>query len=174
MKKNFISLLAALFVALVFFITSCSTKTETAEEKVAQKAVSEIKRSDLPRLPMTNLSGSRIMANSLEGKTVLVLFQPECEDCQREAAQIREHLPAFKDYQVYFISDAALPVQAQFAKNYQLSDHGNIHFAQASVNDIINTLGPIPAPSLFIFTAEGRLAKVFKGETDIQQIISHL
>jgi peroxiredoxin len=174
MKTKFISLFAVLSFAVSFLFTACSNEKEQAGEQKARNTASTNKRSELPRLPLTDLSGSRFMANSLEGKTVLVLYQPECEDCQREAAQISEHLPAFKDYEVYFVSDASLPVQAEFAKNYRLDNNDNIHFAQASVNDIINTLGPIPAPSLFIFSADGQLVKGFKGETDIQQIIRHL
>lgn len=190
MKKRFVPLFAALLTALVFLDTSCSDREEsTSADATDQQAVTENKDSglsgsdlsesenrvsDLPQLPLTDLKGNHLMVNNLKGKTVLVLFQPECEDCQREAVQIQRNLQAFEDYAVYFVSNAALPQQAMFAEHYQLNSHPNVHFAQTSINDIINTLGPTPAPSLFIYSAEGRLVKAFKGETDIQEIRKYL
>ena len=195
MKKRFVPLFAALLTALVFLNTSCSGREDaTSADATDQQAVTENKDSglsgselsgsglsesesrvsDLPPLPLTDLNGQRLMVNNLRGKTVLVLFQPECEDCQREAVQIQENLQAFKDYAIYFVSNAALPQQAMFAEHYKLNGYPNVHFAQTSIDDIINTLGPTPAPSVFIYSAQGRLVKAFKGETDIQQILSHL
>ena len=187
MKIIFTPLFAGLLGAVVLITGSCSNNNDatdqaavtentntTATAPVTQNTGSNRQGNDLPRLPLTSLDGSRFMANSLEGKTVLVLFQPECEDCQREAAQIQQNLPAFDEYSVYFISNADLQEQARFAEKYGLTGHKNVHFAQTSINDIINTLGPSPAPSVFIYSAEGRLVKEFKGETEIQQILGRL
>lgn len=182
MKKRFISLFAALLLGLLVVFSGCSSRNENNENKEATEGTARTEKkaetrkgpSDLPALALTMPGGTQIMANSLPGKNVLVLFQPDCEDCQREAVQIRENLQAFNDYAIYFISDASLPVQAQFAKAYDLMDTNNVHFAQTSINEILQTLGPLPVPSIFLYSEEGRLVKAFKGETEIQQILNHL
>jgi thiol-disulfide isomerase/thioredoxin len=129
---------------------------------------------ELPMLPMTKLDGSRLTAKQLKGKTVLVLFQPDCDHCQREAVQIQEHLDAFKGYTLYFVSDAGLPQISQFAQEYKLAGNPNIHFATTTLQDIINALGPVDAPSLFVYSEQGRLVKSFIGETPIEEILKSL
>jgi peroxiredoxin len=176
MTKGLISGFTRLLLAVAVFAGSCSNPSETTERAEApdRVVVPETRRSELPPLPLTLESGERLMADTVTGKTILVLFQPECEDCQREAVQIQENLQAFRGYTIYFVSNAALPQQAQFAETYQLSGQPNVYFAQTSINDILNTLGPTPAPSVFIYSAEGRLVKAFKGETPIEQILRFL
>lgn len=129
---------------------------------------------DLPWLPITQLDGSTTLVKDIKGKTVLVLFQPDCDHCQRETVQIRENLSHFDEYELYFVSDADLPQISKFAQDYQLAGIDNIHFAQATINDIIQTVGPIQSPSLFVYSKNGRLVKSFMGETPIEQILPHL
>lgn len=176
--------LVVVALAAIFYIDSLSSSTDKAVTKPAQEmpATPETKAaapataagSDLPMLPLTRLDGSRFMAKDLTGKAVLVLFQPDCDHCQREATQIREHIEAFEAYSVYFISDAALPQLRQFAKTYNLADQSNVHFAHATINDILDQIGPIQAPSLFVFSEEGKLVKSFIGETPIEEILKVL
>lgn len=172
MRKRFVFLYAALLAGMVFFYTGCSGSP--GSEPAARETVREQKTTELPPMLLTRLDGEQFMATRLEGKTVLVLFQPECDDCQRQAVQMQEHLAAFQDYSVYFVSNAGLQELARFAENYELDNRNNVHFAQVSLEDILNALGPMPAPSLFIYSADGRLVNTFKGETEIQQIIAHL
>lgn len=175
MKKGLILITAVLLLAAGFYFFGYRNSAGSEEAKVESAvAAEEGAASDLPWLPITKADGSRLMVKDLEGKTVLVLFQPDCDHCQREAVQIRENLSHFDDYQLYFVSDAALPQISQFAKEYELEGIRNVHFAQASVNDIIYTVGPVPSPSLFVYSENGRLVKDFKGETPVEQIIPYL
>lgn len=182
MKKGIIVIVAVVLVlVLIFYLDNVNSKsanreTESASttETAPKTATAAVISSDLPMMPLTRLDGSRLMAKELKGKTVLVLFQPDCDHCQREAVQIRENLKAFEDYTIYFVSDAALPQLDQFAQAYDLAGKNNVHFAQASVNDIIHTLGPVEAPSVFVYSEEGRLVDSFIGETPIEEITSSL
>lgn len=173
MKIKFITLITVLLVNSLLSL-SCSNNSKPAKDKKNKESGAIPKQTDLPRLAFTDLNNSRIWTNKLEGKIILILYQPQCDDCQREAKQISENLKAFEDYSIYFISNATLPVQAKFAEDYKLSGIKNVHFGESTIDEIINALGPIPAPSLFIYSPQGKLVKSFKGETDIQQIISHL
>lgn len=130
--------------------------------------------SDLPWLPLIAPDSTQYMAKSIRGKAVLILFQPDCDHCQREAVQIQENLHAFHDYNLYFISDASLDQLEKFAQAYKLGGKGNVHFAHTSVNYILNTYGPVASPSLYIYSEKGKLKKAFNGETSIEEIRNYL
>ncbi|MFD3000152.1 TlpA family protein disulfide reductase [Pontibacter toksunensis] len=176
MKKGIIIIVGVVLVlALIFYFDSRGSRSATrAMEPTAAGPVAAVVTNDLPQLPLTRLDGSRVVAKDLKGKTVLVLFQPDCDHCQREAVEIRENLDAFKGYILYFVSDAALPQLSKFAEEYELAGISNIYFAQTTINDIIQTLGPVEAPSVFVYSEEGRLVNSFIGETPIEQIKSSL
>ncbi|MHA6246786.1 peroxiredoxin family protein [Pontibacter sp. CAU 1760] len=173
MKKGIIIVvLALLALALIVFLDVRKTSS-SAEEEVAVESPTQTQptSNDLPMLPMLLQDGSRVIAKNLKGKTVLVLYQPDCDHCQREATQIQENLEAFEGYKVYFVSDAGFAQQRQFAETYKLADLKNVHFATTTINDILEQVGPIEAPSLFVYSEEGRLVKSFIGETPIEQIL---
>ena len=177
MKKGIIIVVGVLLVlALIFYYDNRGSRSGNRKKMQAQEAasVAAVVKNDLPLLPLIRLDGSQLMAKDLKGKTVLVLFQPDCDHCQREAVQIRENLEAFDGYELYFVSDAALPQLRQFAQEYDLADKSNIYFAQCTVNDIIKTLGPVEAPSVFVYSEEGRLVNSFIGETPIDKITASL
>ncbi len=186
MKKGIILLTVTIAVLLAVFLADLviNSNEEVAEPATGSTTTAPAVQSaaapvaaapnELPKLPLTTLDGNKLMVNELEGSTVLVLFQPDCDHCQREAAQIRENIAAFDDYQIYFISDASLPQLDQFAQTYKLADQRDVYFAQTTINDILNEVGPIETPSLFVYSPEGRLVKSFIGETPIEEILKVL
>ena len=127
-----------------------------------------------PNINITHINGSQLNVRDIKGKAVLVFFQPDCDHCQREAEQIQQNLHAFKDYQLYFISDAALPQIAAFAQKYKLAGNPSIHFSQTTISDIMRTIGSVQLPSVYVYSSEGKLIKSFNGETPVAWILSVL
>lgn len=158
----------ALFIIVCVLFTSCNTSSDQANEK-NQKIESEI-----PDLIITTSQGIQLDLKKNQGKAVIFMFQPECDDCQREAVEIRENIKGFDGYMVYFISSAPMPQITGFANQYKLSNYDNVVFAQTTVQNIINTLGPIPAPSLYIYSDEGKLVKSFNKEVNFNDIKNYL
>jgi thiol-disulfide isomerase/thioredoxin len=129
---------------------------------------------DLPPMMIKGMDGKQYAARDLKGNVVIIMFQPDCDHCQREAKQIHDNLAYFKDYHLYFLA-AAAPVDVQrFANDYQLMKKPNVHFGITTVNEIINSYGPIDAPSLYIYSKDRKLVKKFNGETDIAVILKAL
>ncbi len=171
MKKGFlIGAVGAILVALaaLFLYKSYEKNDRQAEIPAAEAS------SDLPWLPLIAPDSTQYMAKSIRGKAVLILFQPDCDHCQREAVQIEENLHAFKGYDLYFISDAPLDQLEKFAQAYKLGSRDNVHFAHTSVSHILNTYGPVASPSLYIYSEKGKLKKAFNGETPISEIRNYL
>jgi cytochrome oxidase Cu insertion factor (SCO1/SenC/PrrC family) len=161
-------------LALFFFYGPESTGKQSTAPPQVTPAAPALRHTDLPNMQLAITDGSRATAKNIQGKAVLVLFQPDCDHCQREAAQIREHLEAFQGYTLYFISDAPPAQLAQFAQEYRLINQPNIHFAQTSIESILQNFGPIDTPSVFIYSDKGMLKKSFIGETPIEQILQHI
>ena len=130
--------------------------------------------SDLPAMQVTGIDGKSFSAKSLKGKTVIVMYQPDCDHCQREATQMQENIAAFKSYQIYFVSTATSAEIKKFAAEYKLNTSRNVHFGTTTLGNILSTYGPVDTPSLYIYNADGHLVKKFNGETDIHVIIKHL
>lgn len=164
-----------LVLALVF-ATGCATKEHRAEENnTTEKSVSEkVEPNDFPSMPITLLDGKRMNAKEIKGKTVLVLFQPDCDHCQHEAEDIEEHLASFRDYNLYFVSTATGAEISKFSNDYKLSGIPNIIFGTTTLQSILDNFGAIQAPSIYIYSQEGKLVNSFNGQTDIGVILRYL
>ncbi len=160
-----------LFVLLA--LTGCNSGENTNSESgsAGSENTAESVATDLPSMPVTMTDRMMYNMDELKGKTILVLFQPDCDHCQREAASIQENLDSFSEYQVYFISSASLPELLQFAETYKLDNASNFHFGSATVDNIVGNFGSIPTPSMYIYSDTGNLVKEFEGETPIEEIL---
>ncbi|CAN5153379.1 hypothetical protein BH23BAC1_BH23BAC1_49160 [soil metagenome] len=170
MKNRFLFISSNTIAIFALFICISCQQSTPAEQTVILPPQNTT-TNDLPHMALTTLEGNNMMVKNHQGKAVLVLFQPECDDCQREAVQIRNNIEAFKDYTLFFISSAPLPQISEFRNNFfQLNSYDNVIFAQTTVQNVINTLGPIPAPSVYIYADGGKLVKYFNGEIEIEVI----
>jgi len=154
------------------FFSSCSTSSKKEKEKSAKILKEE---NALPNMFIRMLDGTNLSAKSLLGsKTIFILFQPDCDHCQKEAKGIRDNVMAFKNYKVYFITAARIKEVEKFSNDFKFSDQKNFHFAMTDVQSIINSYGPIQAPSIYIYSATGKLLTQFNGETEMENILKAL
>lgn len=158
---------ALLFVLLVIVFAGCIRKKKEEQQP-------KIVVNDLPAMLITTLNGEQVYTKNLSGKTVLILFQPDCDHCQREAKQMHDNLEAFREYQMYFISIASIDQLEKFSIDYQFSNEPSVHFATTALDQIISGFGSIDAPSVFVYSAEGKLIRHFNGEVDISKILEVL
>lgn len=157
-------LLSSLVLTIMLLSCSGPSKNKVTEELVSTTT------NDLPKMTVLTPDRTHINLSQLKGKAILILFQPDCDHCQREAKEIRQHLDEFKDYSLYFISSDQLPSIEAFGKSYDLLGHGNVKFASTTVDDVIKNFGPIPAPSVYIYSDQ-KLVKKFNGEVAIETIL---
>lgn len=139
---------------------------------VAAATMDVFAQAPAPDLPITLLDGAKTNANRLKGNIVLIMFQPDCDHCQREAEQISAHLQAFTKYTMYFVSSASAAEISKFAKEYKLQKPG-ILFGRAEGNHVVKAFGPIEAPSLYIYV-DGKEVQSFNGEVAIEVVIKYL
>ena len=163
--KILASIFAFVFTLIFFGCAGPSSKTQEPEQTAVPK------RNDLPIMLINTLDQSPVNIQELTGKIILILFQPDCDHCQREAKEIREHLEAFNGYSLYFIAADTVAAIEKFGRDYDLLGHPNIHFAGTTVENVINNFGSIPAPSIYIYSDQ-LLVQKFNGEVPIQKILN--
>jgi hypothetical protein len=159
-----------LIILVGFEFTHCVKTAKKNEKATGAPAVT---RNDLPSMNVTTLNGSLVNTQKLEGKSILILFQPDCDHCQREAKEIRQHIEAFKEYNVYFISADPMLAIEKFAKEHDLLGRTNFSFGMTTVDNVLNSFGPIPAPSVYIYSDQALVQK-FNGEVSIDKILQAL
>jgi protein-disulfide isomerase len=93
----------ALLLLPAFLVLACLQRREKTEA-VAEPDVLTAALNDLPAMQIKLTDSTMVDVKKVNGKTVLVLFQPDCDHCQQEAQQIRDNLKAFSAYTTYFIS----------------------------------------------------------------------
>lgn len=160
---------SSLIVILAFL--SCSSKKDdkpTAPGSMAAAAVNEY-----PDIVLVLADGKELQTKSLKGNNIFVLFQPDCDHCQEEAMQIEQRLEHFKAYTLYFISSAPMEQIRGFGESFNLHNKENVRFAWTTTEGVLNHYGPIPTPSVYIYS-NGRLKQSFQGQTDIENILSAL
>lgn len=145
--------------------------TKGPEKKT--KKIETVLVNEYPPMLITNADGSQIRLNELNGDNILIFFQPDCDHCQREAKAISDNLEGFLKYHLYFISLDDFNLMNVFASDYGLSGKANVSFAQTTLDGILNNLGRISPPSLYIYR-EGKLIKHLDGEQDIEEILKYL
>lgn len=129
---------------------------------------------ELPYLSYTTLKGEPQSTRAMPGGSLLILFNTDCDHCQREATEIAEKNEAFKNYELLFIAADSVHLIENFAKKYNLADKPNIKFGHADYQDVFMNFGSIPTPSIYIYSRERKLVKSFLGETPVEELIKYL
>ncbi len=172
MKRTLIFLtiaVATIAITRYLFMTPVEQKqTESVEVPV------KILVNQLPDIKLVGIDGSVQYARELTGKNVLVLFNTDCDHCQREAKEIRNQIKAFESYSVWFVASDSFENLRDFAKTYDLINQLNVRFARTEVMEVINNFGAISTPSVYIYSDDRQLKKSINGETPIEDIIKYL
>ncbi len=147
----------------------CSTSADKKTEKDQIRAAN-----DLPNMTISFLDGSQMHAKKLEGNTIIILFFPDCDHCQREATQIQNNLGRFKNYTLYFVATTPKQEIEKFAMDYKLKNYKNVRFGTITVQEVLSNFGSVATPSLYIYSSEHKLVQTFNGETDIQTILKYI
>ena len=154
-------------LVLNFMAFGCSSKKEEKTTASTRQA------NEYPPLMLRFENGEESPAKDLKGKNIFVMFQPDCSHCQEEAVLIEQHLAAFKNYTLYFISSSPMDQIMAFARNFNLDNKDNVKFAWTSSEGVLTYYGPIQTPSIYIYS-EGKLRQKFNGQTEIETILQAL
>ncbi|MEP6734359.1 MAG: redoxin domain-containing protein [Chryseolinea sp.] len=129
---------------------------------------------DQPDLIITLTDNTTHNIKDLTGKNVVILFQPDCDHCQREATDFQKNLSAFEACAIYFITAAPMDEIIEFSTKYNLNGHSNVHFGFTPAPNILKNYGAISAPSIYIYSDEHKLVKQFNGEIAVKEVMKYI
>lgn len=162
--KTLINLI--LFLSLVG-LWSCNQSKKTEE-------TSKPEINEFPYLTYQTLEGDTVSTRNLAGGSILILFNTECDHCQRQAKEISEKIDAFKNNELLFIAADSVHKIDNFSKTYNLANKPNVKFGRAEFQDVFMNFGSIPTPSVYIYSREKKFVKSFLGETPVEELIKYL
>jgi peroxiredoxin len=125
----------------------------------------------MPQMVVTLLDGTNVVMRLMKQKTMIVVFRPECDHCQREAEEIKANLDAFNGVNVYFVTSEPMEDIKKFAYDYGLHGYQNIFFGWTSVQSVLDNFGAIATPSIYIYSSDQQLVKSFNGQVDIATVL---
>jgi thiol-disulfide isomerase/thioredoxin len=133
-----------------------------------------------PDLPSFNL----LMADSInifntgnirQGKvSVLFYFSPDCEHCQKETVDLLKHMPALKNVQFYFVTNDPLDRLKVYNSYYKIFRHLNIIIGRDYTFFFLRYFKGATPPYLIIYDKNKRQRAVFKGESNISDVVSFI
>jgi len=135
---------------------------------IKEEIYSQLKR--LPNPPFVDLDSGLFKIPA--GKNViLIYFNPDCIHCHEEATQIKKGLHLLKDTKIVFFSDDLITNIRSFGLRQNMVDHSGVSFAKIPPQLLFKNFGTLGVPHIFIYGADGKLKKQFKGKTSMERIL---
>jgi peroxiredoxin len=140
------------------------------------QTVAERQRARLPDFHFTNLSGAPLRASDLPParSTLVIHYHPECQYCQYEAEALRRHAGELSATNVLMVGQVSAQEAEMFAQAYALIGWDNVFWALDPDRRFHEWFGTRAFPAIFIYDAQGKLIRHFRGETKIEAILAHL
>ena len=144
--------------------------------KLGEKETQEKRIASLPNFNLTDMEGQPFGRADLSNHTekIFVLFNTTCEYCQDEAKQFAQQLDKFKKNQLLFISPEPLETIKEFAKQYNLLHHDNIHFLHDRQDRFSTLFGANSVPYFLIYNSGNRLIYQHKGAVKVENLLKQL
>lgn len=146
-------------------------------QRYQAKKESEERIHTLQHACFESLNGGQICVDEFDNRkpTVIIYFHSECEHCQYEASEIGKQAEQFEKANVILITpdDSTMRVEA-FAAKYHLWEVDNLTVLFDRNHQFLKSFGTAVFPTVFIYGADKKLVKVYKGETKMEAIIGSL
>ncbi|GAB3250608.1 hypothetical protein GCM10027347_08490 [Larkinella harenae] len=164
------SLLIGVVVLIGYFLSrTVSAVSRTHEIQTRRQALPDFSQFSIqaPSRPVSQAM--------LQGRTnIIILFNPDCEHCQYEAAKISKNRDALKRATIWMLTTEKPARVGQFTRQFGLDTLANVCVGCLTPEELTKAFGPTLVPHLFIYGPDGNLRKQYKGETKMEAILQLL
>lgn len=161
MKKQFF------FIVFTLFGIAAFAQTDSTQMPAYKR---------FPTLPPVKLlltdSSSHFTKENFEKKQVLIiLFNPECEHCQKETEEMLDSIDRFKNTQIVMATMMPFGNMIEFYKKYKLANYKNIVVAQDDRYFLPVFYKVSNLPYLALYNKSGKLINTFEGAVPIHTVL---
>jgi peroxiredoxin len=117
------------------------------------------KLTPLPNVVSLRLDSSKTTLNKLmkaDTPNVVLFFSPDCDHCQEEISNIRDHIDTMKDINFILVTNRPPFMIKPFVKEYKLGKIKNFTFLSDYGNSLTRHFGFSSNPSMFIYNKQGK------------------
>lgn len=152
-----------LFLVFVFLIGFCACRPDPLKE--------------LPKFNLL-LSDSLTIFNTANipmGKTIVMIhFDSECGDCQRETDSLLQNIDQLRDVQIYFLSVEKMENVRLWEDYFHLKKYPNILVGQDTKQAFAKHFQSRSTPLLAIYDKKKILVGVYEGSANIKDLIASI
>ena len=106
--------------------------------------------------------------------TIILVFSPDCEHCQRETKELIANIDLFKKAQIVMSSPLDYGYIKRFYEEYKIADYPNIIMGR-DPGYFFGTFYKIRSfPAIFLYDKKGNFVQAFDGNVPIEKIAKFL
>ncbi len=131
----------------------------------------------IPQFTIYNVKdSSKFTREDLKRKkpTVLILFSPECEHCQRETKELEAHIDKFKNAQIVMVTYLSFGEMEKFYKDNHIADYPMITMGRDAKYFFPLYYKLRSMPSIFVYDKKGQFKKAFEGSVNVLKVAEQL
>jgi thioredoxin-related protein len=163
-KKNLITL-------LFFFIVKISA-AQTATTPTPTFSSLPLPAFGITRVPDSSTFTRADLEKNKE--TIIMIFSPDCEHCQRETDSLVAHIDLFKDVQIVMASPLDFNNIKKFYYNYHIANYPCITMGRDGTYALGTFYKVHNFPSIYVYDKDGNFKAVFEGSYPVQKVAAAL
>ncbi len=117
----------------------------------------------------TFITNSDIRKNHL---TIIMIFSPTCEHCQRQTKNIIDSMDKFKDIEIVMGTFQPFSEMKKFYKDYHIADYSNIKMGYDAKFDFPKYYKFSSLPFLALYDKSGKLITTFEGSQKVSTLMN--
>jgi thioredoxin-related protein len=158
-----------LFQIAIVLVLCCKAQQDTSKLY--------IQFPDIPPFSITKVpDSSNFSKQDLKKKkpTLIMLFSPDCEHCQRQTKELKKDIELIKNVQIVMVSFLDYDLVKKFYEDFSMKDYPNISVGRDGKYFLGTFYKPHIFPSMFLYSKKGKLVKTFEGNVTAKQLIENL
>lgn len=168
-SKKTIIILSTLALIIVILITLIAANISSGENINSRIAT-------LPAVAFSLMYGQDFnLQNARANAPVLIIsFSPDCEHCQRHAAELKKHETQLANTSIIMITRADSITTRNFSLQYELNTMNNVVFLQDNNDLFYKTFNLSNIPSMVVYNRHHNLVKTINGQVSVEYLLKLL
>lgn len=164
------------YLSLASIVLLIAVLWHSSYQKIEHKKHVDDKIQSLPSLELYTLGGDTMNIRTFENvPTFIIYFNTQCDFCSFEMEEIINHSSDFHNAQVLFVSaEKGKAALDSLNAHFSLDFIGNMGIYQCPYWRLKKRFGEMGTPTVFLYNADRKLKKKFKGATRVSDMINEL